>query len=111
MKPTSTRERPASQVDLTRTELPAEGREQYLDYVIDQIDSHFTNTGNDKEISEVNPTQAFGIELTAFTSRQEEIDLIVRLKERGYDAKFYSRPGKSTSPALHWFLVTKLPTA
>lgn len=118
MKPAPAFARPESQVDLPRTELPAEGREQYLNYVIAEIEAKFKESGKVGELFEVKaeiaPTgrlQIFGIEITAFTSRQEEVDLITRLRERGFDAKLYQRPGKSTFPPLYWFLVKQLPAS
>lgn len=107
--------KPPSQVDLPRTELPAEGREQYLDYVIEQIQAKFESNEKNEELYEVQSEigengklQVFGIEITAFANRQEEIDLISRLAAAGYEAKFYARPRKSAFPPLYWFLVKKV---
>ncbi len=90
------------QVDLPRTELPAEGRERYLDYLIEQITAKLEN-------AEPGEPEMFGIEITAFAQRQQEADLIAFLQAEGIDAKLVERPRRSATPPLHWFLIKKLP--
>lgn len=102
--------------ELPRVELPSEGQDNYLEYVIERIQEEFEKTDAESATFETEATldpdtqayKAFGIDLLAFKDRQQEVDLIVRLRDLGYEAKLYSRPGKTTVPYLFWFTVQRI---
>lgn len=89
------------QIDLPHTELPAEGRGRYLEYVVEEIATKL-------ETSSPGEPEIFGIEITAFTTRQQEIDLITLLQARGVDIKLTGRPRHNAKSPLYWFLAKKL---